>query len=294
MAIKTLFIINPIAGNGKQKKILPLIDKYLDKSKFSYDIKFTEYHEHALAIVSEAKEHYEIIVAVGGDGSVNQIGSMLIDSPCIMGIIPSGSGNGLARHLEIPLSFKGAINLINNYKKGSKIDIGVLNNRFFTSTAGIGFDAHVGWKFSKASKRGFLTYVKITLKELFNYKLKEYQLISDKQPQLFKALLVTVANSNQYGNNAYISPNSKLNDGYLRVLVVHPFPFYAAPGLVLKLFSKRILSSKYVTEYRLKKMTLISPSEEVQMDGEPYLMPHELNISILKQSLNIIGNINLN
>ncbi len=288
---KILFIINPISGKRKQKNIHTIIEHYLDHRKFSFDLMYSEYHQHAQEIVLEQLKNFDIMIAVGGDGSVNQIGTSLINSSVVFGIIPSGSGNGLARHLNIPLNFKGAIELINSYQRPIKMDIAKMNGHCFLSTAGTGFDAHVAWKFSTATTRGFLTYAKIILKELFRYKITKYELEINDQTIKMKALAVTIANSNQYGNNAFVSPQSKLNDGFLRLIIIKLFPFYYAPLLIFRLFNKSLLKSKFVVQHTVKRMVMTSPTGHVQLDGESLTMEGKLNIEVVPKCLNIIGKI---
>jgi len=288
---KILFVINPISGSGKQKNIGGVIERYLDKFKFSFELVFTKHPKHAEEIILQQQAHFDIIIAVGGDGSVNQIGTSLINSPVVFGIIPAGSGNGLARHLNIPLNFKGAIELINAHQQPIKIDVAKMNGHYFLSTAGTGFDAHVAWKFSTATTRGFLTYAKITLQELFKYKIKKYKLEINDQIIEMNALAVTIANSNQYGNNAYVSPQSKLDDGFLRLIVVKAFPVYYVPLIIFHLFNKSLLKSKFVVQHTLKRIVITSPTEHVQLDGESLTMEQKLNIEIIPHCLHIIGNI---
>ena len=288
---KILFVINPISGSGKQKNIGGVIERYLDKFKFSFELVFTTHPKHAEEIILQQQAHFDIIIAVGGDGSVNQIGTSLINSPVVFGIIPAGSGNGLARHLNIPLNFKGAIELINAHQQPIKIDVAKMNGHYFLSTAGTGFDAHVAWKFSTATTRGFLTYAKITLQELFKYKIKKYKLEINDQIIEMNALAVTIANSNQYGNNAYVSPQSKLDDGFLRLIVVKAFPVYYVPLIIFHLFNKSLLKSKFVVQHTLKRIVITSPTEHVQLDGESLTMEQKLNIEIIPHCLHIIGNI---
>jgi YegS/Rv2252/BmrU family lipid kinase len=288
---KILFVINPISGSGKQKNIGGVIERYLDKFKFSFELVFTTHPKHAEEIILQQQAHFDIIIAVGGDGSVNQIGTSLINSPVVFGIIPAGSGNGLARHLNIPLNFKGAIELINAHQQPIKIDVAKMNGHYFLSTAGTGFDAHVAWKFSTATTRGFLTYAKITLQELFKYKIKKYKLEINDQIIEMNALAVTIANSNQYGNNAYVSPQSKLDDGFLRLIVIKAFPVYYVPLIIFHLFNKSLLKSKFVVQHTLKRIVITSPTEHVQLDGESLTMEQKLNIEIIPHCLHIIGNI---
>ncbi len=288
---KILFIVNPISGKRKQKNIASVIERYLDKDKFSFKLKFTIHQNHAKEIILKQHNYFDIIIAVGGDGSVNQMGALLINSHVIFGIVPAGSGNGLARHLKIPIDFKGAIEVINSYREPIKIDVAKINEKYFLSTAGTGFDAHVAWKFSTSSTRGFLTYAKITLRELFKYRIKKYELIFNDQIIEIPAFIITIANSNQYGNNAYVSPESKLDDGFLRLIIVKPFPFYCMPLLIFRLFNKTLLKSTFVDHFTFKKLGINSPFQKVQLDGESITIREKINIEIIPNCLNIIGNI---
>lgn len=286
---KILFIVNPISGTGKQKNIVSLIDSYLDKNKFNSTIQFTAHAGHAKEIVKNEHPNFDIIVAVGGDGTVHEVGTSLINTNCILGIIPTGSGNGLARHLKISMKIAEAIKQLNNHKT-KKIDTILLNKQPFLGAAGLGFDAHVAWKFDEAPTRGLLTYLKISVKEYFKYKPQEYKLIFKDKTVTTKDLLITISNSNQYGNNAFISPNSELDDGFVRLIGLKPFPLYIAPILAYKLFNKKILSSKYVTEYKTNQVEIQSPRPEMHMDGEPVKHHEIIQIEVNPKSLNVISN----
>ncbi|MEI6455362.1 MAG: diacylglycerol kinase family protein, partial [bacterium] len=176
---KILFIVNPISGDGRQEKTVSLIKKNLDISRYSYEIIITEMAGHATELSKQAAAAgTDIVVAVGGDGTVNEVAQGLVGTDSILGIIPKGSGNGLSRHLKIPMNLKQAIGIIN---KGRvvKIDTATLNDDLFVSVAGVGFDASVAKKFARAGKRGFLTYFKITAGSYHSYKAKKYILNVD-------------------------------------------------------------------------------------------------------------------
>lgn len=286
---KILFIVNPISGTGKQKNIENDIQDFLDQNKYDFKVVFTKRAGHAKEIVKDENKNYDVIVAVGGDGTVHEVGTSLINTNSTLGIIPTGSGNGLARHLKISMKVKEAIKQLNTCKS-KKIDTILLNDQPYLGAAGLGFDAHVAWKFDEAPKRGLLTYLKISLKEYLKYKPQEYKLIFDDQTVISKDLLITISNSNQYGNNAYISPNSILDDGYVRIITLKPFPFYQAPSLAYKLFNKKILASKYVTEYKTKEVEIITPRPEMHMDGEPIKQFDSIKIKVNPKSLNVLSN----
>ena len=284
---KILFIINPISGTGKQKIVERLIKKDLNQNKFVVTIKYTERAGHAISLSSKAsKDQYDIVVAVGGDGSVNEVGQSLVDTDTLLGVIPTGSGNGLARHLKIPLNIKDAILSLNsnNYIRA---DVGKVNDKVFIGTAGVGFDAHIGRLFAKAKKRGFLTYVRLTVKEFFNYNPQDYEINIDGKIYKRNAFIVCFANSNQWGNNTYISPNSIINDGYLRVVVLKKMSLFLLPFFILKLFLKRIDSSIYYEEFKGKKIIIKQQNELAHLDGDPFNIGKCLSIEVVPKSLKI-------
>lgn len=284
---KIVFIINPKSGTGKQSKVEHLIHKVLDKNLFDLTIEYTEYAKHAIEITRKHKSNSDIIVAVGGDGSVNEIGSELINSHVKLGIIPVGSGNGLARHLKIPLSIENALKVISQ-QKHITIDTVKINNHYFLGTAGVGFDAKVGWLFSQTKKRGFWNYFIITLKEYFNQQNEHYQLNIDEENCKEDAALITFANSNQYGNNAYISPLSVIDDGWIRMVVIKKVPLWYAPFFAWKLFTKQIHTSNFVKTYRGKEIQVLPPNNQLHIDGEPHLSDGKITLKIQPKSLKII------
>ena len=287
--INILFIINPISGTVKKSGVEHLINENLDLSKYNYSIKHTQYPHHATEIAKQESTNYKIIVAVGGDGTVHEVGLGLIHTNSTLGIIPMGSGNGLARHLKIPMSTKKAILLLNNFQS-KPIDTVKINDTHFLGAGGIGFDAHISYLFAKATKRGFITYLQLSVKEFFSYNEHNYQLIIDGKIFYKKAFLITFANSNQYGNNAFIAPNAVIDDGWISIVILKKFSLIYAIPLAIKLFTKKINPSKFVEEIKVKKAQIISPSNEIHLDGEPLLIENTINIEVLPLSLNVISN----
>lgn len=287
---KILFIINPISG-GKDKTFLEkYIPDYYSKLKINTVIRilFTEYGGHAREIASTYKNDYDKIVAVGGDGTMNEVAGALVNSDVAFGIIPTGSGNGLARHLSISLKLDKALSTIVNGKQ-DKIDCGIINDNFFFCTCGVGFDAHIGHVFAHTSKRGFLSYLKLVLREFWKYKPEEYNVIIDGKVYTKKAFVITVANASQYGNNAFIAPLAKLEDGLLDVVVLKPFCLFHVPGLVLRIFSKTMHKSRLVEIIKAKKIRFSHiKSGEAHFDGEPYNCGNEVKIKVIVSALNII------
>ena len=283
-----LFIINPISGTGKQKIVERLVKEHLDHSKYDSNIEYTQSAGHAIQLSKKASEgNYDIVVAVGGDGSVNEAGQSLVNTDTVLGVIPTGSGNGLARHLNIPLKLEEAIVLLNE-ETFNRVDVGVMNGKVFLGTAGVGFDAYIGKLFDEASSRGFLTYVKLSIKEFFKYKSQDYEIEIDGKLLKRKAFIVCFGNSNQWGNNVFISPNSVIDDGFLRVIVLKKMSLFLLPFFVLKLFRKKVDTSIYYEEFKGKNIVLKQTSELAHLDGDPVNIGNLLKVEVVPDSLNIL------
>lgn len=286
---KILFIINPISGVGKQALVEKAIDKSIDKTIFDYKISYTKAAKHAIELSKEAAyQNYDIVVAVGGDGSINEVARGIIGSNCTLGIIPIGSGNGLARHFNLPFDINQSIEVIN---KGNtiEIDTATVNDELFLSITGIGFDALVANKFAKARKRGFWSYFKITLKEYPRYKPKKYSLLIDGKQIKRKALLVSFANSNQFGYNTSIAPMAKINDGFLDVCILKKVPIIKAPYIAHLLFNKQIDKTPYIEIFKAKEIKLLrKKNKRIHIDGDSIKLTKELNIKIKPLSLKVI------
>ncbi len=284
-----LFIINPISG-GKQKLKMPaIIDSHLDRSKFNANFSFTSYIGHAAELAEEAtNKNFDVIVAVGGDGTINEIAGKVIGQQKILGIIPFGSGNGLARALNIPIKVKEAIEVINNFNIET-IDAAKLNGKFFFNMAGMGFDAHISAVFAGNKTRGLKGYVEMGLKEIKSYHPEYYELEIDGVNYKRDAFILSIANSSQYGNNVYISPKSSLNDGLLEVCIVKPISLYKLPQLVYEMLRSKTHRSKLVEIISGKKINIVRGKENaVHLDGEPFFMGKNIEIEIIPNALKVI------
>lgn len=290
MKRKILFVINPISGGRAKYNFPEKIDKYLDKTKFEYECVFTEYHGHGSVLAAEAiKNGADILVAVGGDGTINEVASEVDGTDKLMGIIPFGSGNGLARSLGIPVGDVQAIRRINNFHV-SKIDTGTFNGKKFFNMAGVGFDAQISSRFAENIKRGLINYIKIVFSEVSNYDCQDYHLNIDGKDYEFKAFMISIANSSQYGNNAHISPFASLEDGLLDICIVKPFPLYIFPALALRMFRKNSHKSNYLEIIQGRKIIITRSHEAaVHLDGDPFSMGTILNIGVNTHSLNILN-----
>lgn len=229
------------------------------------------------------------MVAVGGDGTVNEVARAVAGKKdLILGIIPAGSGNGLARHLDIPMQVRRAIAIINK-PHIAKIDYATMNDIPFFCTCGVGFDALVGNRFAQSEIRGFFTYVVTAFKEYFLYKPRHYTISTSHSKQHTKAFLITIANASQYGNNAYISPDADIQDGLLDVVILSPFPYLRAIGLGFHLFSKSIYRSRYHTMFRTSELVIRRKKPgEVHFDGEPGWMKKKLHIRCIHKGLRVM------
>ena len=283
------FILNPKSGRKTKKNIRNIIEEHIDKSIYDPLFLQTGYAGHATTLVYECiNQGIKKVVAVGGDGTVNEVASALVHSNTSMGIIPKGSGNGLARSLKIPMDTIKAIESLNHSKK-KKIDAGLINDKYFFCTCGTGFDAKIGHKFAKSEKRGFYSYVKMVLHEYRKFNPKKFKLKIDGEKLKRKAFLVTVANAGQYGNNAYISPQSKMDDGKFDVCIFKPFPLFRAPVLGIRLFTRNIDKSKYIETIQAEKIVFRKKlNYRFHIDGEPVKFKGPVKIQVMPGVLNVL------
>ena len=227
-------------------------------------------------------------VAVGGDGTINFVAKDAMKHNIPVGIIPLGSGNGLARHLGIPLKTTEAIKNIASGKE-MIIDTGIINNTMFICTTGAGFDALIGNLFSESTERGFFTYAKMTLQQLLSYKPKEYTISFDDKVLKRKAFILALANVNQYGNDTFIAPQANLQDGLLDICILKPFNAFQFPMLGIRIFNRTITKSPLYEYYKAKKVEItFEGNDPVHFDGEPMLMGNKLNIEVRPASLKVI------
>lgn len=287
--IKMIFIVNPISGTQGKKAILKWIDERLDRSRYDYEVIKTEYAGHATEIAANAvKRGIDIVVAIGGDGTINETARSLVHTETALGIIPCGSGNGLARHLRIPMEPKAAIDLLNeNYQ--IRMDYGKINGIPFFCTCGVGFDAFVSLKFADSGKRGLLTYLENTLHESLTYQPETYEIENEEGTVCYKAFLIACGNASQYGNNAYITPQASLTDGLMDVTILEPFTVLDVPSLSFQLFNKTIDQNSRIKTMRAKKIKIHRSKPGVfHFDGDPIQGSKDLEVEIIPHGLNVI------
>ncbi len=288
---KIVFILNPISGTHSKEEIPELIEATLDTQLFKYEIRVTEYAGHAAEIAKACvDDQVDVVVAVGGDGTVNEVARSLVHSQSALGIIPCGSGNGLARHLCIPLDIKKAIGIINTCKIEA-FDYGVINELPFFCTCGMGFDAFISLKFAESGKRGPITYVENVLKEGLKYKPETYEVVDETSATKHKAFLIACANASQYGNNAYIAPGATMKDGEMDVIVMEPFDALEAPQIAADLFFKTLNRNSKIKTFRTKRLHIHRKEPgAIHYDGDPIMTGTDIDVHIEHQGIHIITN----
>jgi len=288
MARKILFIVNPNAGKRVSDFIIETIRKEIPENIF-YQIVVWKDKNHFEDITELLKtEGYSDAVAVGGDGTVNHVAKTILNTDITLGIVPIGSGNGLARSLGLSMKIPEVIKQIINGKT-TTIDIGLVNNIPFFCTSGIGFDAQIGNLFATSVKRGLQTYVKITIRELFNYRAKNYVLEIKGQTIKRKAFLITVANAGQYGNDFYIAPEARMEDGLFHVAILKPFNVLQLPGIMTNILRKKAHKSSSIETFVTSKITIIRDEKDsIHFDGEPATEEKKVSFENKPKALKVI------
>ena len=288
MKRKALFIINPISGGKKKDGVPELIEKHLDASLFDAVTIFTDGVAHARQLAKEAVGVFDVVVAVGGDGTVNEVASAIVGTDTTLGIIPYGSGNGLSRFLGISMDAPEAITGLSS-QRVECIDSAKLNGRPFFNMAGMGFDAHISEVFSHGKKRGFLTYIKSAFEEISKYKAQLYRFDIDGKAYEREAFMLSFANSSQYGNNAHISPNASVQDGLIDVCVIKQFPVWRLAEMGIRMITKTADKSKYLEIIRGKCIVVKRNGRgPVHLDGEPRIESADSVIEVVPASLKVI------
>ena len=284
---KIIFILNPISGTVSKAGIPGLIEERLDKEKFDCRIAETKYAGHATELAQQAaRQGIDIVVAVGGDGTVNEVGRALVNTKTAMGILPCGSGNGLARHLNL----KKCIDILNDCDIHT-LDYGLINRHPFFCTCGMGFDAFISMKFAEAGKRGPITYMQKILEEGLSYQPETYEIEDEEGTRRYKAFLVSAANASQYGNNAYIAPQASMSDGLLDIIIMEPFDLIEAPQVAIELFNKTLDKNLKIKTFRASHIHIHRKSEGIiHYDGDPVMADADVDISIVPKGINIIVN----
>jgi YegS/Rv2252/BmrU family lipid kinase len=288
---KILFVVNPIAGKGRKELFPSWVDSLLDKSVYDYELCYTKGKGHAKQLADQAvKEGIDIVAAVGGDGTVNEVAQSMINSECTMAIVPFGSGNGLARMLKLSLQPQRVIKNVINKGRSKYIDTALVNGVPFVSIAGFGLDAETADAFARDGHRGFLTYSKIAVEKYFHAQIDSCTItLNDNVTFDSRPLMVTFANSNQFGYEAKIAPKAMLDDGLLDVCILKKPILPAAPFVATQLLAGQIHHSPYFQSLQAKKILVRRKKDAVvNIDGEPIMMDKDLLVEVKPLSLKIL------
>ncbi len=282
------FIINPISGVRRKDDIPALISRYLNHEHFSFEIQYTQHKGHAVELAKNAVQlGIDIVCAVGGDGSVHEVGTALIGTQTSLAVIPIGSGNGLARHMFIPRDVKKAIQTI-NHNQQIIMDTVLVNDQPFLGVGGYGLDAIIAKKFDEDHKRGFWTYVKHVFKEFFRYNPMNISIDTNGEVKKLPVVLCTIANTSEFGNGFKVSPKSDATDGKLELFLLKPFSLFGIPKMIYQFFTGRSDQSVYSEIISFQNAKISIPNGVAHHDGEPLTVLHELNVRVVPQSLHII------
>ena len=283
------FIVNPTSGPRSNENVVNRIEEFLNHEKYSHDIVFTEYAGHAPDLARQAaQEGCAVVVAVGGDGTMNEVARGLLYSDTALALLPKGSGNGLARHLLVPMGLKGALEVINGGHITS-IDSGSINGHPFFTAGGIGFDAYISSVFAGNKKRGLKTYVELVLKEVLHYNHLPVSIRINGKTIDTDCYVLAIANAAQYGNNAYIAPFADIRDGLFDVCLVRKLDVIKALNLSYSMLTKQ-KASPDTAEYFTTDKLEVSTAHKIMFhaDGEYLGEASAFTIEMLPQSLKVV------
>lgn len=285
---KLLFIVNPVSGKGRGSELIPLFHKYFDDQHFELFIEQSQGKGHSTKIVNAYKNRgVQVVVAVGGDGTVNEIGGSLVGTNMVLGIIPTGSGNGLARHLGIPMEIGKSLKCIQMMNVIS-IDTVRFNDHRFLNVAGIGFDAEVSWNFAGSERRGWMNYARIILGMVMKITTFPYQLKYGDSHEEGSAVMISFANSSQYGNNARIAPNADIQDGKIDICILKSMNFFRLFPFFFSVMTGSIRNSSYFKSISTGSLEMTGIFKRAHIDGEPIELNGRLKIEVHPMSLNVI------
>ena len=287
--MRILFIVNPISGLGLGKELPDKIKKMPEYDDVDYDIVFTEYAGHARILVEEARTtgKYSHIVAVGGDGTVNEVGGALCGSDIAFAVVSLGSGNGFARHLGYSIFMSKALKQVLT-DKYARIDILQMNDKYSLNVSGVGFDAEVAHEFNHLKLRGVLSYIYAAIKLWFRYPEKKYKIISDGKVMKVSCFILSFANSSQYGNNAYIAPHASVRDGLKDICILKRPAFLEILWFLLFFVSAKLYKLSYYKEIQCKEAVVEGDIHRVHIDGDAYTMNSPLHLKVLPGVLKVV------
>jgi diacylglycerol kinase (ATP) len=285
-----LFIVNKYAGAGYQPQVEGRILTACAKFDVECTIEFTSGPGHATDLAKEgSKKNFDIVVAVGGDGTLNEVARGLLNSKTPMGIIPKGSGNGLARHLGISMKMDKALEQLLT-GKAVKMDTFRLNGKLSLNVSGIGFDGHIANLFAKKKRRGFWTYARLVTLHYINFKEFTAELeLEDHAFTRHTAFMIAIANASQYGNNAQVAPQASITNNSLQTAILKKVPAQRGFRFAYQMFTGRLKTGKDYACLTMNNGTIkVDQPTAYHVDGEPCGHATEFKIEILPHSLQMI------
>lgn len=280
--MKVAFIINPVSGRGRQKGIEKLIPKYFD----NYTVSFTQKTGDATSMSKDAiNAGADMVVAVGGDGTLNECVRAVVDTGCALAVIPCGSGNGFANHIKMSKTLNVALNQIATAQV-HQVDTGEVNGEIFINVSGVGFDAYLAKLFNELTERGVANYIKLVVNELA-YKPKTYTIRYGGVERRVDAYMITCCNGTQFGNNARICPAADIKDGELDFVIVKNFPQLQIPEFILRLMSGTLKECDLVEVVKASSLEVISEEPSVHLDGEPCVVGNSMKFKVKPKSINV-------
>lgn len=285
-----VFIVNPKAGTNLQRNIVSLLDKHLNHRKYTWSLWMTEGPGHGFELASKAvSEGYSAVVAVGGDGSVNEIAPALMGTPVALGIIPAGSGNGLAMHLGYGRHLEKAVKLLNRSEK-VLIDVGMVNNRPFFNMAGVGFDGLVSSMMRNSNSRGFWPYFFKSVKAGLTFRPFDALISVNGVSISRKCFSIAVANGPMYGYNFTIAPDARTDDGKLEVVILKDVPRWQYFAAVPSTLNGKIYKAGFIEHYSAGQLTIHSENAlYAHVDGEGFMAETSLVFSVKPGALNVLA-----
>ena len=283
-----LFVVNPKAGKRKKKSFQEVLNQHFPSNLTKQVVMWEPIEKFQEITQLIHSGQFTDVIAVGGDGTVNRVAVEAMKAGVRFGIVPMGSGNGLARSLGLPMDTAAALQAIATGRE-QYIDAGMAGYEVFFCTAGVGFDAHIGERFASSRERGLWSYVKIIINELFAYTPERYSLQFNGMTLPVEAFLVTAANAGQYGNDFFIAPKASMQDGLIHVVVMKRFPPLAVFGLLIKILQRKADQSKYIDTYTTDKLLIIRDhSGPMHYDGEPGNAGRSIQFEIKPKALKVI------
>lgn len=287
---QALLVVNPVAGTRSKRGLSETVIERLAAQGIAVESVMTEGRGHASELAARAvRDGLDMVIAAGGDGTVNEVANTLSNTVVPLGIIPLGSGNGLARSLGIPQDVGEALNII---EQGHimRCDRGMVNGLPFYCTFGVGFDAAVSEKFAGMKRRGRSTYVRSVLQEFINYKSEPYAISINGSVITERAFLIAVANASQYGNNAYIAPHAKLSDGLLDLIVIHDGSPLSAVKMGVDLLTGFLDRNTRIESFRISAATITRLNAgPAHLDGEPLTLGTHLDVKCNASALTVFS-----